>query len=176
MHANRDPGQRAVISGASEMTGQEDGIRYRSLHGYKYEVAETYTITIPELWKLDYPHRLTFFALLPTGAMIILPGYAWDGASGPAIDTPNFMRGSLVHDVFYQAMRMGILDTKAWRLVADNVLRRICIEDGMSRVRAWGAYRFVRLFGARYAQPTGHLDASDMILTAPCLPPDDPPV
>jgi hypothetical protein len=28
----------------------------------------------------------------------ILEEYCWDGASGPAIDTQNFMRGSLLHD------------------------------------------------------------------------------
>ena len=37
--------------------------------------------------------------------MIVEKDYAWDGPSGPTIDTSNSMRASLVHDVLYQAMR-----------------------------------------------------------------------
>jgi hypothetical protein len=37
-------------------------------------------------------------------------GYAWNGPSGPTLDTRNFMRGSLVHDALYQLMREGRMD------------------------------------------------------------------
>jgi len=36
------------------------------------------------------------------GSLCIREGYSWDGPSGPAIDTVDFMRGSLVHDALYQ--------------------------------------------------------------------------
>ena len=44
---------------------------------------------------------LTFCSLTTEGLLIIRPGYAWDGPSGPTFDTPSFMRGSLIHDVLY---------------------------------------------------------------------------
>lgn len=74
--------------------------------------------------------------------------YAWDGPSGPTIDTESFMRGSLVHDALYQLMREGHLDRKIWRLYADKLLRKICLEDDMSKFRAWYVYHSVRLFAA----------------------------
>ena len=49
---------------------------------------------------------------------------AGDGPSGPAIDTKNFMRASLVHDALYQLMRLGTLD-KSRRQYADRLLQTI---------------------------------------------------
>ena len=53
------------------------------------------------------------------GHLIIKRSYAWDGPSGPTIDTKNFMRGSLVHDALYQLMRHEHLSSDEWRAVAD---------------------------------------------------------
>ena len=86
------------------------------------------------------------------GLLIIKKGYAWDGPSGPTIDTPNFMRGSLVHDALYQLMREKLIP-QDHREYADKLLREICIEDGMSRIRAWWVYHSVRLGGASSAAP-----------------------
>lgn len=76
--------------------------------------------------------------------------YAWDGPSGPTIDTENFMRGSLVHDVLYQLIREGHLDKKSWRLYADKLIRKICLEDGMNKFRAWYVYHTLRMFGGSH--------------------------
>lgn len=86
------------------------------------------------------------------GLLTIKKGYAWDGPSGPTIDTPNFMRGSLVHDVLYQLMREELIPQEH-REYADTLLREICIEDGMSKIRAWWVYQGVRLGGASSAAP-----------------------
>jgi len=43
------------------------------------------------------------------GGLLIKAGYSWDGPSGSAIDTKNFMQGSLVHDALYQLLRENIL-------------------------------------------------------------------
>lgn len=93
-----------------------------------------------------------YFRITRKGKICVSAGYNWDAASGPAIDTPNFMRGSLIHDVCYQAIREGQLDPK-WRLQADQELRRICREDGMNRVRAWWVYWGVRWFAGFAANP-----------------------
>ena len=117
-------------------------IRYRA--GYRYQLAEPYEVHVGIAPSATIEHP--FFRLTVVGWLTIQAGYAWDGASGPAIDTKSFMRGSLVHDVCYQAMSLGLLAVE-WREAADQLLRRLCREDGMSRLRAWWVYRAVRWFG-----------------------------
>lgn len=91
-----------------------------------------------------------FIVLNNDGLLTIQKGYSWDGASGPTIDTDSFMRGSLVHDSLYQLMRDGKVDRKH-RQYADELLRDICIEDGMYRWRAAYVYWSVRLFAGSAA-------------------------
>jgi hypothetical protein len=125
-------------------------MKYRKLKGYKYELMRSVDhrlcFNIPDL-------ELSYISTRPdTSLLIIKARYAWDGASGPAIDTKNFMRGSLVHDVLYQLIREGHLD-KGYRKLADQELRRICLEDGMSKIRAWWVYSAVRTFAKRSSMP-----------------------
>ena len=124
-------------------------ISYR--RGYKYQLAEPYEINVAVLPERDV--STSHLRLSKDGKLVILDGYAWDGPSGPAIDTTNFMRGSLVHDVLYQLIRLGYLDLQ-WRDKADEILREICIEDGMSAARAWWVYASVKTFAARAARPS----------------------
>ena len=79
--------------------------------------------------------------------MSIKKGYAWDGPSGPTIDSFNFMRGSLVHDALYQLMRNDLLDRKIHKVPADKLLQKMCLEDGMSRLRAWTVYQALQVGG-----------------------------
>lgn len=78
--------------------------------------------------------------------LVLHAGYVWDGPSGPALDTVDFQRASLVHDALYQMARKST-DWKRWKRRADKEMRRIAIEDGMPRWRAWYAYTAVRWFG-----------------------------
>ncbi len=121
-------------------------IRYKS--GYKYQLVDGFSI------KADIHTGETIstkhITLNQNGILIIRAGYAWDGPSGPAFDTLNFMRASLVHDALYQLLRSGKLST-IWRLDADMLMREICLEDGMWRIRAWWCYRAVRRFAAAAA-------------------------
>ena len=87
-----------------------------------------------------------------SGKLLLKKGYSWDGPSGPALDSRNFMRGSLIHDALYQLMREGFI-AQHQRQRADEILREICIEDGMTRLRAWWVYRGVRVGGASSARP-----------------------
>ena len=119
--------------------------------GYKYQLVNEYstsiTISPGEDITSEYIH------LSAAGEIIIKKGYAWDGPSGPTIDTLNFMRGSLVHDALYQLMRQQKLSKEKYRKPADELLRKMCIEDGMTSVRAWWVYRGVRLGGGSAADP-----------------------
>ena len=123
-------------------------IKYRS--GYKYQLVEEYAVDINIVPENDV--HTDFIELDVEGKLVINKGYAWDGPSGPTTDTLNFMRGSLVHDALYQLMRNGLMDQKL-RDEADEELKRICLEDGMTRLRAWLVHRGVRLGGGPAASP-----------------------
>ena len=83
--------------------------------------------------------------------LTIKTGYAWDGASGIAIDSENFMEASLVHDAFYQFMREKIIPI-TYKDYADRLLQKICIKNGMSKFRAGYVYWAVKWFGGKYAK------------------------
>lgn len=123
-------------------------IAYKS--GYKYQLAVDYAVIIPIAPAA--PVITEYLTLDRQGRLTIKEGYAWDGPSGPAIDTRNFMRGSLVHDACYQLIRERHLGPEC-REAADRVLRTICLEDGMSSVRAWWVYWGVRWGGGPAADP-----------------------
>jgi hypothetical protein len=110
--------------------------------GFKYQLAEPHTEYVSIFPK--YNIYTDYLMLTPKGKLIISHGYAWDGASGPTFDTKSSMAGSLVHDALYQLMRMGLLD-RSWRKQADKELKRICIENGMWKWRAWLWYQAVRI-------------------------------
>lgn len=116
---------------------------------WKYITTNFYRVKIPLLRVF---HDGDFIGIDTDGTLLIRVRYKWDGASGIAIDTKNFMRGSLVHDALYQLLREGVL-AQGDRIIADRILRDICIEDGMSRLRAWWVYNAVRMFGASSAKP-----------------------
>jgi hypothetical protein len=119
--------------------------------GYKYQLKQDYTITI----SIQPPADIVtpFITLTAAGELTMKSGYAWDGPSGPTIDTPNFMRGSLVHDALYQLMRERHLDRTECRDKADRILQTLCVEDGMSSPRAWLVYQAVSRFGDPAADP-----------------------
>lgn len=120
--------------------------------GYKYQLIQDYTINLtlihPEqasIWKAA--NIVDDFIVLKEGSLTIMRGYAWDGPSGPTFDTATFMRGSLIHDALYQLIRDNHLDKNIYRIMADEVLYRICLSDGMNKARALFVYYGVRVGG-----------------------------
>lgn len=112
---------------------------------YKYKLTET---TKHHLLSY-FPHRfniITPYIILSNGVLIMNKGYAWDGPSGPTIDTVDFLKGSLVHDALYQLIREKHLPRK-YRKIADKELKKICIKQGMPSWRVWYVYAAVRIFG-----------------------------
>jgi len=129
-------------------------VRYRNLTSYKYQVMHDYTIQIDlKPFKRVRPKVARFLFLSPHGVLTIKKNYAWDGPSGPTVDTKDFIRGSLVHDALYQLMRENVLDYKVHRQRADEILRELCLEDGMCKFRAWYVYQAVHLFAEGGAHP-----------------------
>lgn len=115
--------------------------------GYKYQLKKDYECKIDILPIEDI--KTEYVKLSVDGILWIKNGYAWDGPSGPAIDTKTFMRGSLVHDALYQLIRLWFLTEKD-KIKVDKELKKICLEDGMNRFRANYVYFFVKTFG-KYA-------------------------
>jgi hypothetical protein len=126
-------------------------IHYRKLKEYKYQLMENYEIEISMSASTDI--KSDFIKLSKDGDLTISKGYSWDGPSGPTVDTKNFMKAALVHDALYQLMRQGHLDYKAVRSKADLLLRKMCIEVGMSSFRAWYVHLALKLFGEKNARP-----------------------
>ena len=123
---------------------------------YKYQLVETYTFKIPIKPKEGVSSPSGFIALTANGLLTIKKGYAWDGPSGPAIDTLDFMRGSLVHDALYQLMREKLLDQNTSRKPADQLLQKMCKADGMSAIRAWWVYNILRIAGSFASVSNSH--------------------
>jgi len=120
---------------------------YRKLKRYKYQLMDAYNIKIGIK---GYTVETPYLNLHATGEFEISAGYAWDGPSGPTFDTLNFMRGSLVHDALYQLIRIKEIPPH-YKAYADLLLKKICLEDGMSNFRANYVYQAVKLFGGASA-------------------------
>ncbi len=122
-------------------------MKYRK--GYKYQVVEAF-----ECQTVVYGCNIhtQYIDLTPTGMLRVANGYAWDGPSGPTFDTKNFMIGSAAHDALYQLIRMEKLSASC-RKLADQTLCDLCLEAGMSRIRAKYTYWAVRKFGGASAVP-----------------------
>ena len=122
-------------------------IKYKK--GFKYQLTEDLHFKTDIIgWDIE----TEYIILRPDGYLIIKKGYAWDGASGPTIDTKNSMEGSCVHDAIYQLMRMGLLP-QGVRPAADNLLEKICIAKGMWKFRAKMWCSMVRIFASSAASP-----------------------
>ncbi len=96
--------------------------------------------------------KLPLCSIDPDGFLTIKAGYAWDGASGPTIDTKSCRLASVIHDALYQLLRETGLgkgndkhDFRRYR--ADQIFRNVCIEDGMWKWRAKWWFRGLRAGG-----------------------------
>jgi len=126
-------------------------IYYKS--GFKYQLAGRYAHILIVNPKVEISTE--FINLSIEGTLRIKSGYAWDGASGPTIDTKSSMRASLVHDALYQLLRLGLLPNP-YRTHADREFYFLCRKDGMSWLRAKIWYAGVR-YGAKSAASPQHI-------------------
>ncbi len=122
-------------------------IKYESLAKWKYRLTAD----------LDMQTRVKgieckteYIRLREDGTLTLLKGYAWNGASGPTLDTAGTMAPSAGHDALYQLIEMGVLPASE-RINADRDLRDWLIGEGVPEVRALLWYRAVRVAGGVYA-------------------------
>ena len=142
---------------------KERSIQYRKLSAYKYQLREPFEMTT-DIWP-EQDIETPYMCLTIDGNLQVRKSYAWDGPSGPTIDTKTFLRASLVHDVLYQMMREEFLDYRVFRRSADALLKVMCLEDGMFVFRAWYIHLALRIFGETHARPVRKSESQKM--TAP---------
>lgn len=126
--------------------------------GYTNIVWEDYEIQLPfnppEIIETEW----IVFRL--NGKLWIRHGYAWDGASGPTIDTKNTVIASLVHDALYQLMRMNLLD-HSYRSVVDDLLEQAAMaatpwyRKPIAKIRFTLWKKGVNVFGEGSSLPSG---------------------
>lgn len=133
-------------------TEVEDKVNVTNLVPFTYtriEPLEYQTGIIPPkqlIFKDDYDKGVAIWEL--DGTLTLYPGYIIDGATG-AVDTSDFMEhGAGIHDAGCTAIQRGLFDNpknnerqnkkirKKYRLLVDQLLYKILIEDGMPDVRA----------------------------------------
>ena len=121
------------------------GIKYAS--GYKYQMLENAVADsgVRPCALIDHE----YFSISVDGVILVKKGYAWDGASSVAIDTPGTIYASVFHDAGYQAIRLGLLDP-VWREDLDRMYERLCREGGVPWFRAKYHYLGLRLGGDVY--------------------------
>ena len=141
-------------------------MRYANTSGYKYTVAEGFSVYLPSFFDVDLETRHFW---IYDGKLTVCSGYAWDGASGPTWDTDDTLTPSLVHDVLYQAIRSGILPENR-RIDADIEFYRMMRERAsgfLGHLRAFYFFAGVRAFGWLSVRPKHDGEAQYMVLTAP---------
>lgn len=128
-------------------------MKYRRLQKYKYQLVESVHIYFKDIeFNIDNTFEdvvmINKYVYLEKDNIYISKGYAWDGATC-ALDTDTFMISSLIHDALYQLISENQLD-KSERIKADQILKQLCIEFGMNKIRANYVYLAVRLFGGLF--------------------------
>lgn len=115
--------------------GYEYITRERGSHRCKYAIPEHRV----EL-------RTVFGRLLATldetGLLTWEEYYAWDGASCSP-DLKSVKRGSLVHDILFQMIRLGLLPREKFFHLANLEIRYCIIQDKGFALTAWAYYRGV---------------------------------
>jgi hypothetical protein len=97
----------------------------RKLKQYKHQVIEEQTLVLG-LGDWSCINYSSNFLTLKDNILTIRKGYAWDGASGPVVQTDALVDASAFHDALYQVLRGTVLPV---------VLREILREDADAEFR-----------------------------------------
>jgi hypothetical protein len=94
-----------------------------------------------------YAGKLGFISFTADGYFTVSPGFCWDGASGPTLDTPDSVCAALGHDTLYALMAAGKLAVHIYKPIADLWFYNRLRADGMPDFRAWYWYKAVYVMG-----------------------------
>lgn len=107
-------------------------MKYQDIRNYKYRLAETFIIKT-NIKGRGFKHEL--FSLDDDGNLTIVKGYLWDGVSGPTWDTKSTMISGLVHDAFYQSIRLELIPIYIKHEI-DALFYGLMIEHEVWKIRA----------------------------------------
>lgn len=127
---------------------QQNDIKYRQR--FKYQLSED-TEFMTSI-KPESNISTEYIILDKEGKLTIRKGYQWDGATGPIADTIETFRASLAHSALYALMRWNILSSRQYRKEADMLFKELCLEDGVSKLRASAYYKALRKFVPSYKE------------------------
>lgn len=130
------------------MPGLSTEVLYRNIGGAKQLCSRfTFKATDTKGHGPGYAGQLGFISFTADGVFTIEPGFCWDGASGPTLDTSDSVCAALGHDCLYGLMGAGKLAVHIWKDIADLWFYKRLQSDGMIQYRAWAWYRAVVTFG-----------------------------
>jgi len=133
-------------------------MKYQSIKKYKYKLAETFVIQTPFL-EMGFTHEL--FVLKDNGSLVINIGYLWDGVSGPTWDTNSTMIPGLVHDAFYQAIRLMLIPVYMKEKI-DEFFYVLMLRYKVWKTRAKYFYQAVKTLGHKSCVP-GNIQIPEVI-------------
>lgn len=139
-------------------------MKYQFLKGYKYRLLVDEYVFVPELVGISVESSAKNINDVPyvrinSGNIIVAEGYCWDGATAIPDNYDN-MRASLFHDAMYQLIREGKLDRNKYKDVADILMKRLCLEDGMAMFWANVIYNGLKSFGKGATMPSNNTRGS----------------
>ncbi len=112
--------------------------------GYKYQIRTEVRFALPP--EFDGVDIAADFITLKNRELVIYVGYAYNGASGPTIDTKNSMRATAFHDAMYQLFCLELL-IREFRALVDELFYELLRQDGMAAPRAFVWRRGVQKMG-----------------------------
>ena len=148
------------LSDFLSLVGLKETLQATYVDGYKYQLRQPILVHIG--LEVDQNIITDLVIYRKDGWMLVRKYFAWDGASGPTIDTPATVIASAVHDAGYSLMRQELLSIAA-RPYFDEAIERLMIRDRgtgifsgfLGRIRA-KYYRWaVESFAERCATPNG---------------------
>lgn len=119
-------------------------IKYASTDSFKYRIFETFSTYIGIIPPEEI--KTAFSSLDMGGNLTIEKGFCWDGASG-GFDTDSIMRASCLHDALCSWMVKDLLPYDPYWQQANDLLREMSLEDGMSKFRAAYVFHVVKYHG-----------------------------
>jgi len=112
----------------------------------EFELLEDFTIFIA-LFGFEFEYGSV--KITSDGFLTIKKGFRW-GASGPTFDTKSSRRASCAHDALYYLSDWGLFlgrHSKDMRQFSDDLLYKMCIQDGMWKFRAKAWLKSLEIFG-----------------------------
>jgi len=142
--------QQPVTAYPERYEGATEGyVAYKK--GFKYQLEEAAFCATG----IIIPNRIETDSIIMdvNGDMWLAKGKAYDGASGPTLDTSDTMRLSAFHDAGYELERLGLLSRKPYRKKFDQLMYHLGREDGMWKIRIGYWLKGVRWFAGSAADP-----------------------